>query len=97
MCEHLKILETYLKDKNIQETFRGQAWSENCNEWVYFDCVLNTEKLKIKLALDNCIETHDYIDIKIANELGLICTICKDGIIGLNPKSPFTKNKISVD
>lgn len=96
MCEHLKILEKYLKDKGIQETFRGKSWSENCNEWIYFDCVLDIETLKKEFRLDNCIETHDYVDIKVANELGLFCTICKDGIMGLNPKNSLTKNKITV-
>ena len=51
MCIHLKPLEDYLKKLGIAETFRGQPWSENCREWVYFDCVLNPESLKTKLKL----------------------------------------------
>ena len=97
MCEHLAILEDYLKQKNIVETFRGQAWSDNCREWIYYDCVLSTEKIKDKLKLDPCVKTHEYMDIKIANELGLICMICHDGIIGLHPKSHLTTNKIIID
>jgi hypothetical protein len=97
MCTHLQVLENYIKEKKVAETFRGKAWSNNCNEWVYFDCILDTEKLKEKLNLDKCIKTHDYIDIKVANELGLVCETCKDGIMGQNPKSPLTKNKITVD
>jgi hypothetical protein len=40
MCEHLKPLENYLVDLGITETFRGQAWSKDCREWVYFACIL---------------------------------------------------------
>ncbi|MFN3665142.1 MAG: hypothetical protein ACK4S0_03225 [Sediminibacterium sp.] len=97
MCEHLDILENYLIEKGIVETFRGQSWSNNCREWIYYKCVLSTEKLKNKLKLNDCVKTHEYIDIKIANELGLVCTICHDGIMGLNPKSPLTTNEIVVD
>ena len=97
MCKHLQVLENYIQEKKITETFRGQAWSNNCNEWVYYDCILDTENLKLKFALDECVKTHDYIDIKVANELGLVCEICKDGIMGFNPKSPLTKNKITVN
>jgi hypothetical protein len=96
MCEHLKPLEEYIKAKNIQETFSGKAWRENCNEWIYYDCVLDIDSLKTKLQLDDCVEIHDYIDIKVANELGFYCTKCKDGIMGFNTKSHLTTNKITV-
>ena len=35
MCEHLKPLEDHLKAEKIPEIFRGQAWSDNCREWIY--------------------------------------------------------------
>lgn len=97
MCGHIIDLENYIKSKKVLEIFRGKAWSSNCNEWVYFDCILDTEKLKTKLGLDNCIITHEFLDIKVANELGLVCEKCKDGIMGYNPKSQSTKNKILID
>jgi hypothetical protein len=40
-CEHLLPLEEALLAEGIRETSRGQAWSENCREWVYFDCRLD--------------------------------------------------------
>ncbi len=97
MCNHLQVLENYIKEKEITETFIGKACGDNCNEWIYFDCILDTENLKERFNLDKCIKTHEFIDIKVANELGLVCETCKDGIIGYNPKSPLTKNKITVD
>lgn len=97
MCEHLKQLEDYIISKSIAETWRGQAWTNNCREWIYFDCILNTEVLKKKLQLKAFIETHDYFDIKAGSELGFICTICKDGIIGMHPKNPLSQNKVLID
>ena len=41
LCDHLKPLEAELKQSGIKEAYRGQAWSHNCREWVYFDCHLD--------------------------------------------------------
>src|SRR5690349_15636934 len=97
MCEHLWPLEKYLKDKNIPETFRGQAWSDNCREWIYFDCVLKTESLKTKLNLPEFIITHENADMKSGTELGLVCNVCKDGIMGIHPNDSSATNKLLVD
>jgi hypothetical protein len=64
MCIHLKQLEDYITSKGITETWRGQAWTNNSREWIYFACILETQVLKKKLQLEPCIETHDYFDIK---------------------------------
>ena len=93
MCKHLIELEKYIKNQRIKELFRGKAWSENCNEWVYYDCIMEIEKLQKNFAFDNCISIHECNDIKIANELGFYCNKCKDSIIGLNPNNKITKNK----
>lgn len=85
MCIHLQPLENYLVSKGIVETWRGQPWTKNCREWIYYECVLQTEKLKTKLHLGKCVETHDYADIKAGTELGLVCTLCHDGIMGRHP------------
>ena len=93
MCEHLMELDRYIKNKGIKEIFRGKAWSENCNEWVYYDCIMNIKKLKEKFIFDNCITIHEYFDIKSANELGFFCNKCKDGIMGFIPNNELSKNK----
>jgi hypothetical protein len=97
MCEHLIELDNYLKNKSIKELFRGKAWSENCNEWVYYDCILNVNKLRKKFKLNNCVEIHEYDDIKVANELGFFCNNCKDGIMGFNLNNKDTKDKIIIE
>ena len=85
MCEHLQPLEDYIKAKKIPEIFRGQAWSDNCREWVYFDCVLEPESLKAKFHLPSFVTMHENADEKSGKELGLVCTQCKDAIMGLHP------------
>jgi hypothetical protein len=97
MCEHLQPLENYLKSKGIAETFRGQAWSDNCREWAYFNCVLDPEALKSKLHLPTVVETHENTDVRSGTELGLVCTKCHDAIMGLHPKYAPTAGKFFVD
>lgn len=93
MCEHLQPIEQYIKSKEVAETFRGQAWSNNCREWVYFDCVLDAESLKEKINAPACIIVHEYLDNRAGNEKGLICDCCQDGIMGYHPDSAVAKTK----
>ncbi|MBK6275925.1 MAG: hypothetical protein IPF58_15115 [Saprospirales bacterium] len=93
MCIHLKPLENYLQTQGIAETYRGQVWSKNCREWIYFDAVLNPQKLKEKFQFDDTIKIHDYEDIKVGSELGLVCIICNDAIMGAHPNSSYAENK----
>ena len=97
MCEHLQLLESYLKDKGIPEIFRGQAWSDNCSEWVYFDCVLEIEVLKAKFNLRFFVKTHENTDVKSGTELGFVCNQCKDGIMGVHPNSTLARHKLLVE
>jgi hypothetical protein len=39
MCDHLLKLDLELKNSRIKETSRGEAWTKNTREWVYYDCV----------------------------------------------------------
>lgn len=93
MCIHLKPLEDYLIGLGIAETYRGQVWSENCREWVYYDAVLQPERLKKRFNFDDTITVFDYVDIKVGSELGLECSVCKDGIMGPHPTSLYAKGK----
>ena len=96
MCIHLKPLEDYLKTQGIVETYRGQVWTKNSREWIYYDAVLNPQELKEKFDFSNSIIIHNYEDIKVGSELGLVCTICNDAIIGQHPNSSLQKNKIPI-
>jgi hypothetical protein len=85
MCDHLQPLEDYLKAEKISETFRGQEWSDNCREWVYFDCFLETESLRSRFHFPSFVVRHENTDERSGTELGLVCTQCKDAIMGLHP------------
>jgi hypothetical protein len=91
MCEHLSPLEAALKAKNIKETYRGQPWSNNCHEWVYFDCLLNVDTLRERFQLPEFIVHHTNDDPRSGTEAGFVCEQCHDGIIGHHPK--FTSGK----
>lgn len=87
---HLKQLGDYIISKGIKETWRGQPWSEHCREWIYFDCLLDVETLIKKFQFDSCITIHDYFDPKMGSELGFVCELCNDGIMGHHPKNTTT-------
>jgi hypothetical protein len=90
-CEHLRALEADLISTGAKETFRGKAWSTTCREWVYFDCVLDVEKLFYMYSLPSFVITHCNCDPRSGLEIGLICTVCKDGVIGVHPSSSENK------
>jgi hypothetical protein len=87
-CEHLCQLEKELIDKRIAETARGQVWSENCREWVYFKCVFtDLEKTIQRLGMDpDLVKIHSHMGTHDGQEHGLCCEKCKDGIMGLHPE-----------
>ena len=86
MCEHLAPLEQELIKADILETFRGQAWSNNCREWVYFDCYLDVLSLQQRFKFPAYIKHHVNDDPHSGQEEGLYCELCKDAIVGLYTK-----------
>lgn len=92
-CEHLSELESELIGRGIPVTYRGQAWSHNCREWVYFDCYLDVESIRARLQLAGCVEAHFNDDPRSGVERGLVCSMHYDGIIGLHQPAA---NKVSV-
>jgi hypothetical protein len=95
MCEHLSPLEEELKSKNIKETYRGQPWTRNCREWVYFDCYLDMDKIRARYQFPDFIISHRNDDGKSGLEAGFYCDQCKDAIIGAHPE--YKKGKIKFE
>jgi hypothetical protein len=89
VCKHLAALEKELMENQIKVTYRGQAWSDHCREWVYFDCVFaDLEQTIDRLQLDRQrVKIHSHLGTHDGQEHGLICTVCDDGIMGLHPKT----------
>jgi hypothetical protein len=82
VCEHLHALETALLERNIPVTFRGQAWSENCREWVYFGCFIDPEATREKFSLPDFVKAHSHRGTHDGQESGFVCLRCHDAIIG---------------
>lgn len=94
MCEHLSPLENFLKLRCIRETFRGAPWTENCREWVYFDCALDLTALRSKFHLPAFVEDCINNDERSGLEAGFCCSLCNDAIMGLHPS--LANDKITV-
>jgi hypothetical protein len=91
VCEHLIPLENELREKGIKETFRGKAWTNNCREWVYYDCFLNRKSIRKRLNFNNCIKDHEHVGTHDGQEAGFVCELHNDAIMGVHEK--YRKNK----
>lgn len=96
VCEHLCKLEDAISLAGIAETYRGQAWSKNCREWVYFDCVLDAAEICATFDLAACVSEHVNDDPKSGREFGLVCDTCHDGIVGVHPKDAMGKQRFPI-
>ncbi len=87
-CEHLYPLEKELVKAGVKEVFRGKAWSDNRREWVYYECLFpDPLKTRDRLGLDKeLIQLHAHPGRHEGHEQGLVCTRCKDGIMGMHPE-----------
>jgi len=92
MCEHLKELEDELKAKGIKETFRGEAWSSNCREWVYYDCYLDCNSIRNRLKLPDFVEHSFNDDPRSGLEEGFFCKVCLDAVMGYHTLLDKGKN-----
>ncbi|KPK33875.1 MAG: hypothetical protein AMJ66_04640 [Betaproteobacteria bacterium SG8_40] len=82
VCSHLAALEQALLASGVKETSRGQAWSKNCREWVYFDVVFDLSALRARFAFAPCVEDSENLDPKSGQERGLYCAQCQDAVMG---------------
>jgi hypothetical protein len=81
-CKHLAALEQAIIAEGIRETFRGQAWSDNCREWVYFDCWIDLEAVRQRHSLADCVVDHVHRGTHDGSERGLVCSQCHDALMG---------------
>lgn len=82
LCSCLAPLEREILNSGAKETSRGQAWSKNCREWVYFDLVFDTEALTSRVSFPPSVTTHENTDPRSGLERGLVCTEHHDAIMG---------------
>jgi len=86
-CEHLIELENVIKAAGFTETFRGAAWSQNCREWVYFNCVLDVEAIRKTYHFAECVTDHAHLGAHDGQEAGLVCEVHKDAVMGHHPST----------
>jgi hypothetical protein len=93
LCEHLQAAEQYIRKQGGRVVSAGRPWSANCHVWVYFDMLLDSERLIKGLGLDACVQIHDHRGTHDGSERGLVCTVHNDGVMGPHPAdaSPATK------
>lgn len=85
VCEHLIALERAIASAGFKETYRGAVWSDNCREWVYFDCELPAVAIRQAFALADCVKDHVHRGTHDGQEAGFVCQIHKDGVMGHYP------------
>ena len=73
VCEHLSALEQEILARGVKETFRGQAWSRNCREWVYFDCLFDLPALRQRFQFADCVSDHVHRGTFDGQEAGFVC------------------------
>jgi hypothetical protein len=95
ICKHLQPIEQLILEKGIKETYRGQVWSKNCREWVYYDCFIDAVSLSERLDLDECVEIHKHLGTHDGSEYGFYCSEHHDGVMGVSPER--NKGKLIVD
>jgi hypothetical protein len=86
LCEHLLNLEAAISASGAKETYRGQAWSDNCRLWVYFDCYLDNSAIRRQFELPAFVVDHINDDSHSGRESGLVCSVCHDAIVGVHPE-----------
>ena len=87
VCEHLEALEEALVRSGHAVTYRGQTWTRNCREWVYFDCILSLEDIRATLTLDPCVQDHVHRGTHEGSEQGFVCRQDWDAVMGAHPES----------
>jgi hypothetical protein len=87
VCEHLSALEEQMLSAGLCVTFRGQAWSRNCREWVYFDCLLDRAAIRDRIEFASCVKDHEHLGTHDGQEAGFVCEECHDAIMGIHRKT----------
>lgn len=73
-------------------TFRGEPWSRNCRESVYFDRVLPIAELRARFPPEACVTDHEFRGTCNGEERGLVCTAHRDALMGRLPREGETES-----
>jgi hypothetical protein len=84
VCQHLSELEQQMLTAGLRVTYRGQAWSRNCREWVYFDCFLDRAAIRERFEFASCVKDREHLGTHEGQEAGFVCEECHDAIMGVH-------------
>ena len=96
VCEHLRQLENKLVASGMKETYRGQPWTKECREWVYFDCYLDNNAIRQRISFADCVKDHAHLGTHDGRESGFYCTQCHDGVMGLHESDKHNAKNVFV-
>ena len=85
VCEHLRDLEEALIRRGYPVAYRGQTWTRNCREWVYFDCTLVLEDIRRIFSFEACVQDHVHRGTHEGSEQGFVCHEHWDAVVGALP------------
>lgn len=71
-----------LQKSGIEISYFGRAWTEQHADWIYFDTMLDIEKLRNKYQLGSHIIIHENLDPKSGTEKGFIDEQTGEGLMG---------------
>lgn len=80
--DYLRQIAKSLKNKGIEITFFGYAWTRQRASWIYFNTVLNIEELRNNFNLADHIVIHKNLDPKSGTEKGFLDNITGEGLMG---------------
>ncbi len=80
--DKIRSISEYLYEQNTPITYFGKAWEKCSNNWIYFDTVLDLEKLRKLFELNEHIIIHENTDPKSGTEKGFIDNITGEGLMG---------------
>jgi len=78
----LKRIAKYLSKNGSEITYYGKAWSNMETNWIYFDIVLNIDKLKTKFNWAENVVISENLDLKSGLERGLLDNETGEGLMG---------------
>lgn len=84
LCEHLAPILADLVRQGAKATFAGQAWSHNCRMWVYLDCKIDADALRVRFNAPPCVTVHIHRGTHDGSEHGLVCNEHHDAIMGIH-------------
>jgi hypothetical protein len=85
VCQHLRRAREFIDRRHPVVVFRGQAW-ERAGHWIQYDAALDATSMIRGLELDRCVVIEELDDCKNGSHYGLLCTSCRDALIGIHPQ-----------